>query len=302
MTLSLAVRKILSNYNGENPGVRANLARILMHGALGGTGKIVVFPVDQGFEHGPGVSFSVNPPAYNPVYHAELAIDSGVSAYAAPLGMLEDVVHRYTGCVPFILKLNSAISLYKDKESPDQAITASVDDALRLGCNAVGFTIYPGSRSFDAMAREAKDIVAEAKSKGLAVVIWSYPRGGDLPKEAETALDVISYGAHIACILGANIVKVKFPSRFVYRDKEAYPDCLDDEANIRKIRQACFDGKRMVVFSGGPVQDTESLYAQVRVINNSDGNGSIVGRNIFQRTRLDALDVLNDIFKIYKDT
>ena len=175
-TMTPRVREILSNYESDNPGSKANLARMLMQGRLGGSGKLVILPVDQGFEHGPARSFAVNPPAYDPHYHFQLAIDAGLSAYAAPLGMLEAGAGTFAGQIPLILKLNSANSLARAKEAPDQAVTGSVSDALRLGCSAIGFTIYPGSDAAYDQFEEIRELAEEAKAVGLAVVVWSYPR------------------------------------------------------------------------------------------------------------------------------
>ncbi len=146
------VRKILDWYEGDPPGVKANLARILMTGKLGGTGKLVILPVDQGFEHGPARSFASNPPAYDPHYHYQLALEAGLNAYAAPLGMIAAGSDSFAGAIPTILKCNSSNSLATSK---DQAVTAGVKDALRLGCAAVGFTIYPGSEYAFAQTRRA---------------------------------------------------------------------------------------------------------------------------------------------------
>src|ERR1700676_5542578 len=145
MSLSPAVKKILDNYESDNPGTKANLARILLQGRLGGTGKLVILPVDQGFEHGAARSFAPNPPAYDPHYHFELAIEAGLSAYAAPLGMIEAGASSYAASIPTILKLNSSNSLATDKHAPSQAITGSVGDALRLGCSARGIYLPPGA-------------------------------------------------------------------------------------------------------------------------------------------------------------
>ena len=147
MKLTPRVKKILAAYESDNPGTKTNLARILMHGRLGGTGKLVILPVDQGFEHGPARSFAPNPAGYEPHYHWQLAIDAGLSAFAAPLGMIEDGAATFAGAVPTILKVNSSNSLNGEKDAPTQAITAGVQDALRLGCSAIGYTIYPGSES-----------------------------------------------------------------------------------------------------------------------------------------------------------
>src|SRR6202008_712789 len=152
MRVTQKVKKILDWYEGDPPGVKANLARILSTGKLGGSGRVVILPVDQGFEHGPARSFAPNPAGYDPHYHFQLAIDAGLSAYAAPLGMLEAGADTFAGAIPTILKMNSANSLARAKEDADQAVTATIEDALRLGCSAVGFTIYPGSdQAFDMM-------------------------------------------------------------------------------------------------------------------------------------------------------
>ncbi|MEC5293716.1 class I fructose-bisphosphate aldolase, partial [Aurantimonas sp. C2-3-R2] len=209
------VRNILSWYEGETPGLKSNLSRLLMHGRLAGTGRVVILPVDQGFEHGPARSFAPNPVAYDPHYLYELAIDSGVSGYAAPLGLLEQGADTFAGEVPLILKLNSGNSLVGGS---DQALTGKVEDAMRLGCVGVGFTIYPGSdHSYD-MMEELREISLEAKSRGLMTVVWSYPRGGKVSKEGETGFDIIAYAAHIAALMGATIIKVKLPTAHIDLD------------------------------------------------------------------------------------
>src|SRR3972149_4409573 len=164
------VREILSWYQSNPPGVVANLARLLCTGRLAGTGKMVILPVDQGFEHGPARSFAANPAAYDPMYHPQLAIDAGLNAYATPLGMMEAVADRIAGQIPLILKVNSSNSWATDK---DQAVTGNVGDALRLGCAAIGFTIYPGSESFNGLVEEIGEMSLEAKSVGIATVVWS---------------------------------------------------------------------------------------------------------------------------------
>lgn len=297
MCTVLKIRQILDCYESENPGTKANLVRILMHGKLGGTGKLVILPVDQGFEHGPIRSFEVNPDAYDPHYHFQLAVDAGISAYAAPLGMIEAGASTYAGMLPLILKLNSSNSLHSDDLTSDQAITASVKDVLRLGCVAVGFTIYPGSAKCFDMIEEAREIIAEAKSYGLAVVLWSYPRGEGISKKSETAVDVIAYAAHIAALLGANIIKVKLPSQNL--EKEKIDDINSLSQRIAYIKKSCFAGKRIVVFSGGESKSVDDIYNEVLEIKQGGGNGSIIGRNTFQRKREEALSMLRDIMYIY---
>jgi len=303
MSMTPQVRQILANYESDNPGSKANLARILLQGRLGGSGKLVILPVDQGFEHGPVRSFAPNPPAYDPHYHFQRAIDAGLSAYAAPLGPLEAGAATFAGQIPLILKVNSANTLTATK---DQAVTGSVRDALRLGCAAIGFTIYPGSDQAYAMMEEIRAMAAEAKAHGLAVVIWSYPRGGSLSKEGETAIDITAYAAHMACLLGAHVVKVKLPSahieqpeaRQVYEKQKIAVDTMTQR--VAHVVQSCFNGRRIVVFSGGESKDLEGIYKECAGIRDGGGNGSIIGRNTFQRPRAEALAMLDMIVSIYQ--
>lgn len=306
MKLTKAVKTILNNYSSENPGVISKLAHILMNGKLGGTGRMLILPVDQGFEHGPARSFAPNPAAYDPLYHYELAIDAGLNAYAAPLGMLEMGADKFAGCIPTILKINSANSLVTSGKAADQAITGSVKDALRLGCSAIGFTIYPGSEKSYEMMEEITAMSEEAKSHGLAVVIWSYPRGGDLSKDGETALDAIAYAAHIAALMGANIIKVKPPTELieqpaaakVYEATKIKRSTLAER--ISHVMQASFNGRRLVVFSGGAGKSEDEIFGEVRAIRDGGGNGSIIGRNTFQRPRDEALKLLSAVINIYR--
>ena len=307
MRVSQKVKRILDGYESDNPGTKANLARILMNGKLGGSGRVVILPVDQGFEHGPARSFAPNPAAYDPHYHYQLAIDAGLNAYAAPLGFLEGGADSFAGAIPTILKVNSANSMARAKEAPSQAITAGVRDALRLGCSAIGFTIYPGSDAAYDMIRDITEMAREAKSYGLAVVIWSYPRGGALSKAGETAIDICAYAAHMAALLGAHIIKVKPPTEHLELEaaKKVYEaqkiDIGSLAARIRHVVQSCFDGKRVVVFSGGEAKDLEGIFNEVRAIRDGGGNGSIIGRNTFQRPREDALKMLDTVIRIYKN-
>jgi fructose-bisphosphate aldolase, class I len=303
MKVTERVRQILSWYSSDNPGVLTNLARMLSHGTLGGTGKMVILPVDQGFEHGPARSFAPNPPAYDPDYHFQLAIDAGCNAYAAPLGFLEAGAVKFAGQVPLILKLNNSDTLAKLE--PCSAVTGSVKDAARLGCVAIGFTIYPGSSSRNTMYEEVRELILEAKSYGLPTVLWAYPRGANLAKEGEQAVDVTAYAAQISCQLGAHVVKVKPPKEVVYQEEakkvfEKYQIPTKTLAErVRHVVQSCFNGKRVVIFSGGEAKDTASVLEEIRQIHAGGGFGSIMGRNAFQRPRADALQLLGDAMKIY---
>ena len=300
MKITERVKQILSWYSSDNPGVLNNIARLLGHGTLGGTGKLVILPVDQGFEHGPARSFAPNPPAYDPHYHYQLAIEAGLSAYAAPLGMIAQGADTFAGQIPTILKVNNANSLATNK---DQAVTAGVKDALRLGCAAIGFTIYPGSEyAYDQM-EELRELTAEAKASGLAVVVWSYPRGGNLDRAAETALDICAYATQMAALMGANIIKVKPPTAVISLEaaKRSY-EKIDGSTlakRVEHVMQSAFNGKRVVVFYGGEAKDLDGVYEEIRGLRDGGANGSIIGRNTFQRPKELAMEMLNKIVDIY---
>jgi class I fructose-bisphosphate aldolase len=298
------VREILNWYGADNPGVLTNLARILNHGRLKGTGKMVILPVDQGFEHGPARSFAKNPDGYDPNYHIELAIESGCNAYAAPLGFIESVARDFAGEIPLILKVNNSDSLYQSS-APISAVTSTVDDALRLGCAGIGFTIYPGSAYRKDMYEEIQLAAAEAKRAGLVVVIWSYARGEQISKEGETAIDVIAYSAHIAAQLGAHIIKVKPPTAYI--EQAAAKKVFESQGikvktmadRSRHVVQSCFNGRRIVIFSGGESKSSPELIQEIKDLAQGGAFGSIMGRNAFQRPKAEAIQLLHQVQDAY---
>ncbi len=299
------VKEILSWYRSENLGVITNLRRLMMTGNLAGSGKMVILPVDQGFEHGPARSFAKNPDAYDPRYLYELALESGCSGYAAPLGLLSAGAGDYAGEIPLILKLNNSESLFKDK-NPCSAITASVRDALELGAVGIGYTIYPGSTLRNEMFQELQEITREAKDCGLAVIVWSYARGQDISKDGETAIDVIAYAAQIAAQLGAHIIKVKPPTEVLEQDaaKKVY---LEQKIPISSLKdrtkhviQSAFNGRRIVIFSGGEAKGDDAVLDEAKELAAGGAFGAIVGRNAFQRPRAQAVKLLKDIQDIYR--
>ncbi len=298
------VKEILSWYSSENPGVLSNLARMLNHGRLGGTGKMVILPVDQGFEHGPARSFAPNALGYDPRYHFELAIDAGCNAYAAPLGFLEAGAAEFAGDIPLILKLNNSDSLTPGDE-PCPAVTGSVGEALRLGCAAIGYTIYPASAARNVMFEELRELTEEAKANGLAVVVWSYPRGSAISKAGETAIDVVAYAAQIAAQLGSHIIKVKPPSEHIEQD-EARKVYESQSIPIGTLAQrvshvvtSAFNGRRIVIFSGGAAKGREAVVEEINGIAEGGGFGSIIGRNSFQRPKTEAIDLLHEVMDVY---
>lgn len=306
MSHSAHITKWLAQYEGENPAILSKLATLLNTGALAGSGRMIIYPVDQGFEHGPGRSFGMNPAAYDPHYHFQLAIDARLNAFAAPLGMLEAGAATYAGQIPLILKINSGNAMTKPIGEFDQAVTSSISDALRLGCIGIGFTIYPGSPVTYNMQEEIRELAREAKAAGLLVIVWSYARG-NMSKEGETGIDTISYGAHMACLLGAHIVKVKLPSahvesheaKKVYQENNIPVSTLTER--VKHVVDCCFAGRRMVIFSGGAKQTNAEVVLEAQAIRDGGGQGSIIGRNAFQRSREESLALLQEMIKVYQN-
>jgi len=305
MSITPRVKEILSWYGSDSPGTLANLYRLLMTGKLAGTGKLVILPVDQGFEHGPARSFAPNPAGYDPEYHVQLALEAGCNAYAAPLGFIEAVAAKYAGQIPFILKLNNSDSLSKLGGAPISAVTGSVSEAVRLGCAAIGYTIYPASDARNEQYEALAQLTEEAKAAGLVVVVWSYPRGTGVSKEGETAVDIAAYAAQIAAQLGAHIIKVKPPkdlvelaeAKKVYEKYQIPTKTLAER--VRHVVQSAFNGKRIVIFSGGEAKGTEEVLAEIKGIAEGGAFGSIMGRNAFQRPKAEAIKLLADVMKIY---
>lgn len=299
------VREILSWYGADNPGTLTNFARILNHGRIGGSGKMVILPVDQGFEHGPARSFAKNPDGYDPIYHVNLAIESGCNAYAAPLGSIEAIAREYAGEIPLILKINNSDSLVNQKENPISALTSSVEDALRLGCVGIGFTIYPGSTERKQMYEEIAEATRQAKRAGLVVVIWAYARGKDISKDGETAIDVIAYSAQIACQLGAHIVKVKPTTSHIEQAEakkvfDAHGIKVDDmTARTRHLVESCFNGRRVVICSGGATKSTKEVLEECQGLAQGGAFGMIMGRNAFQRSKKEAIQLIHDVQDIF---
>ncbi|MFT3924724.1 MAG: class I fructose-bisphosphate aldolase [Myxococcales bacterium] len=302
--MSNAVEQILANYAGESPGIIGNLRRLLNTGTLAGTGKLVILPVDQGFEHGPARSFAPNPAGYDPEYHAALALETGCNAYAAPLGFIEAIATKYAGRLPLILKVNNSDSL-GGPDQPCSALTSGVQDALRLGCTAIGYTIYPGSGLRNEQYQNIRNFIAEARAVGLPTILWSYPRGAGLSKNGETALDVSAYAAHIACQLGAHVVKVKPPTDHIEQKEaakyyEKIPKATLAE-RVSHVVQSSFNNKRIVIFSGGAAKGTDEVLEEIRQIAKGGGYGSIMGRNAFQRSQAEGAKLLRDTMEIFKN-
>ncbi len=298
------VSEILKNYSHRNAGTRAKLAQIMNTGELAGTGKMVILPVDQGFEHGPARSFAPNPKGYDPTYHVELALEAGCNAYAAPLGYIEAAANEFPGQIPLILKVNNNDSLFPSK-NPLSAITSSINDALELGVSAIGYTIYPGTANKNENFGVLAEYIRQAHEVGMAAVVWSYPRGEAINKANETSIDIVSYAAHIAAQMGADIIKVKPPVANGIGLKAAEATYKNLSFNslserIEHVIQAAFNGERITIFSGGAAKGTDEVLDEIKQIHQGGGFGSIMGRNAFQRPKSEAIELLQQVMEIYK--
>lgn len=297
------VEEILSWYQHTNTSQQQeNLARILNHGRIGGTGKLMILPIDQILEHGPGRAFELNPVMYDPLEQAQFAVDGGFNAFAAPLGSLErgyEVLAKHN--VPTILKVNSHTLMIPDNENPKPSIHSWVDDAVRLGCSAVGFTLYPGSLHSNDMEQQARELIADARKAGLITILWVYPRGAGLIKGQERAVDVIAYGVALGVSLGAQIIKVKLPidGYGIASNKEmGIYDKVPTETltdRIKLVMKAAYNGHRIVIHSGGDFANAATLADEMRAIRDGGAFGSIMGRNAFQRPREQALDLITNL-------
>ena len=278
-----------------------------MEGRLGGTGKMIILPVDQGFEHGPARSFAPNPAAYDPHYHYQLAIDAGLNAYAAPLGMIEAGADTFAGQIPTILKMNSSNSLVPKvaRLRPGDHRLGRRRAAARLRGDRLHRLSRLGARR-STCSRRSPSCARRRRPRASPTVIWSYPRGEDLSKDGETAIDIGAYAAQIAALLGAHIIKIKLSTDHLEQGeaKKVYEkqkiDVSTQAARVRHCMQAAFGGRRIVVFSGGAAKGEDAVYDDARAIRDGGGNGSIIGRNTFQRSREDALAMLGKLVEIYK--
>ena len=300
------VKQILSWYSSDNVGVKTNLARLMNHGTLAGTGKFVILPVDQGFEHGPARSFAPNPPAYDPDYHFQLAIDSGCNAYAAPLGSLEASADKFAGPDPAHPQAEQLRHARQDGPALQRG-HRHVKDARAPRLLAIGYTIYPGSGARNSDVRGPPRAHPRGEGRGPADGRLGVPaRRGPLEGRRDRPSTSSAYAAQISCQLGAHVIKVKPPKDFIEQaeakkvfEKYGIPTkTLADR--VKHVVQSAFNGKRIVIFSGGEAKGTDELLEDVRGIAAGGGFGSIMGRNAFQRPRAEALKLLADVMDIFR--
>jgi fructose-bisphosphate aldolase, class I len=285
---------------GLAPGKRTRLKRLLYDYGPGG-GTLLVLPIDQGLEHGP-IDFFANPDALDPNYQFQLARDGRFSAIALHIGLARKYFHAYAGEVPLILKLNGKTGIPSDAQA-FSALTGSVEDAVRLGADAVGYTVYVGSPSQDRDFAQFRQVREDADRLGMPVIIWAYPRGEAVAKKGgRESLYAIDYAARVALELGADVVKVNYPVRSE-KDKEspAPYNTLDltPEAAFHKVVESA--GRALVLVSGGEKVGDGELLTKVRSSMDAGATGIIFGRNMWQRPRDEALALTRELHAIFRE-
>ena len=281
-----------------SPGKRTRLRRLLFEFGPG-NGTLILLPIDQGIEHGPR-DFFPNPASKDPEYQFRLAAEAGYSAIACQIGLASRYYPDYAGQVPLILKVNGKT----DIPSSDEALStcnASVEDAVRLGADAVGYTLYVGSPRQDQDLAQLRGIREDCERYGMPLVIWSYPRGAALDsKGGQTTFYAIDYAARMAMEMGADVVKLNMPKIDGEKDKlTPAPYNEMDVTQEEAIRQCVASaGRSLVVLSGGSKIDDDQLLQQTRFIMEAGGSGVIYGRNVWQREWGEALEIIEQIKEI----
>lgn len=315
------VREVLSWYGADNIGVLTNLARILNHGRLRGTGKMVLLPVEGGITEGPAQSFARNPDGYDPSYHLELALESGCNAHAAPLGALQSCSRDYAGEIPLLLKIQPTIASLAGSETTASLSSAaslgtglsggfasgSVAEALRLGCVGIALTLFPQGSMTPKYLETLVTLSEQSRAAGLVVMLSfrgtsnSGPIGESLPP----TLDQVAQGAHWAVQLGAHIISVPIPSssltdevtQKIYFDRGIKTDSLVDRA--RHILHAAFNGRRLVLFEEGDVRGSKDLLKEINDLARGGAFGCVMGKNAFQRPKGEAIPLLNEVMDAF---
>jgi class I fructose-bisphosphate aldolase len=281
-----------------SPGKRTRLRRLLFEFGPG-SGTLLFLPIDQGIEHGPR-DFFPNPASKDPEYQFELAAEAGYSAIACQIGLAEKYYPDYAGQVPLLLKINAKTELPPSDEA-FSPLNASVEDAVRLGADAVGYTLYVGSPRQDDDLLQLKQVREDCDRYGMPLVIWAYPRGSAVDaKGGQTTFYAIDYAARLAMEMGADVVKLNMPKIDPEKDKltpAPYNELeITQEDAIRQVVDSA--GRSLVVLSGGSKVDDDQLLGQTRFIMGAGGSGVIYGRNVWQRERKAALDVIEQIKEI----
>jgi fructose-bisphosphate aldolase, class I len=266
-------------------GKRARLARILFRAGLG-NGTAMLLPYDHGLEHGPQ-DFFANPQAADPRYIIRLAEEAGFNGIAMQIGMAERFTSYFSGEVPLVLKLNGKTNIPHD-DGPVSPVNATVEDAVRLGAEAVGYTLYVGSPGQVSDLAQLRQVRQDAMRFGMPLIIWAYPRGSAIDaKGGRDSLYAIDYAARTASELGADVVKINFPKLDSGPAGSQYPDGWSAQDAMNQIVRSATGS--LVLCSGGAMDSAEAVLEKARVTMEAGGTGIIFGRNMWQRDHADGL-------------
>jgi len=281
-----------------SPGKRTRLRRLLFEFGPG-NGTLLLLPIDQGIEHGPR-DFFPNPASKDPEYQFRLAAEAGYSAIACQIGLATKYYPDYAGQVPLLLKVNGKTDLPPSDEA-FSTTNASVEDAVRLGADAVGYTLYVGSPRQDQDLRQLQTVREDCDRFGMPLVIWAYPRGSAVSKKGgQNSFYAIDYAARLAMEMGADVVKLNMPKLDKDKDKDApapYNELeVSQEEAVHQVVESA--GRSLVVLSGGSRVDDDALLGQTRMILEGGGSGVIYGRNVWQREWGEAVEIIEQIKEI----
>jgi fructose-bisphosphate aldolase, class I len=281
-----------------SPGKRTRLRRLLFEFGPG-NGALMLLPIDQGIEHGPR-DFFPNPASKDPEYQFRLAAEAGYSAIACQIGLATKYYPDYAGQVPLILKVNGKTDIPPSDEALSTT-NASVEDAVRLGADAVGYTMYLGSPRQDEDLHQLEGVREDCDRYGMPLVIWAYPRGRDIEKKGgRDSFYAIDYAARMAMEMGADVVKLNMPKLDPEKDKDSPAPYNEMEISQAEAIRHCVEsaGRALVVLSGGSKVDDDVVLEHTRLIMEAGGSGVIFGRNVWQREWSDANEIIGQI----KDT
>jgi len=277
------------------PGKRARLHRLLFEFGPG-NGTLMLLPIDQGIEHGPR-DFFANPASKNPEYQFKLAAEAGYSALACQIGMAEKYYPDYAGSVPLILKVNGKTDIPSSAKS-FSSCNASVEDGVRLGADAIGYTLYVGSPRQDEDLAQLRQVRQDCDRFGMPLVVWSYPRGSDVDgKGGPNSFYAIDYAARLAMEMGADVVKLNMPKVGLDTDKDAQPPYNEMKVSEDEAIRQCVEsaGRALVVLSGGSKVDDKTVLSHAKSVMEAGGSGVIFGRNVWQREWSEALEIVAQI-------
>jgi len=282
----------------DNIGKRTRLKRLLyQHGVK--NGKVILLPIDQGLEHGP-IDFFANPDSLDPSFQLELAKKGDFSGIVFHIGLAEKYMKEYAGDVPLVLKLNGKTAIPSDKEA-FSGLTGTVEDAVRLGADAIGYTLYVGSPRQDEDFQQFMEVREEAERYGMPIIMWAYPRGEPIEqKGGRDSIYAVDYAARVACDLGADIVKINYPiidefKKNIYPGKYKEVNYTSEEAFSKVVKSA---GRTMVLVSGGEKMSDDELINKVEISMKGGATGIIFGRNMWQRKMEEALSLTKRIKEI----